>query len=49
VAFFGHNLVHMFERWAFPVLVVIFAIASVVIVSKAHTGAHAASPSRADS
>jgi NCS1 family nucleobase:cation symporter-1 len=43
VAFFGHNLVHMFERWAFPVLVVIFAIASVVIVSKAHTGAHAAS------
>ena len=43
VAFFGHNLVHMFERWAFPVLVVIFAIASVVIVSKAHTGAHVAS------
>jgi len=41
VAFFGHNLVHMFERWAFPVLVVIFAIASVVIVSKAHPGAHA--------
>ena len=40
VAFFGHNLVHMFERWAFPVLVVIFAIASVVIVSKAHPGAH---------
>src|SRR6266851_7703593 len=38
VAFFGHNLVHLFERWAFPVLVVIFAIASVVIVSKAHTG-----------
>jgi len=43
VAFFGHNLVHLFERWAFPVLVVIFAIASVVIVSKAHTGAHVAS------
>jgi len=42
VAFFGHNLVHMFERWAFPVLVVIFAIASVVIVSKSHPGAHVA-------
>jgi NCS1 family nucleobase:cation symporter-1 len=40
VAFFGHNLVHTFERWAFPFLVVIFAIASVVIVSKAHPGAH---------
>jgi NCS1 family nucleobase:cation symporter-1 len=43
VAFFGHNLVHTFERWAFPFLVVIFAIASVVIVSKAHPGAHAGS------
>ncbi len=35
VAFFGHNLVHMFERMAFPFLVVIFAIASVVIFTKA--------------
>jgi nucleobase:cation symporter-1, NCS1 family len=42
VAFFGHNLVHMFERVAFPFLVVVFAIASVVIVSKAHPGAHIA-------
>src|SRR5258708_12569336 len=41
VAFFGHNFVHMFERWAFPFLVVVFLIASVVIVSKAHPGAHA--------
>ena len=40
VAFFGHNLVHAFERLAFPVLVVIFAIASVVILSKSHPGAH---------
>jgi nucleobase:cation symporter-1, NCS1 family len=40
VAFFGHNLVHAFERWAFPVLVVIFAIAAAVIFSKAHYGAH---------
>ncbi len=42
VAFFGHNLVHAFERWAFPVLVVIFAIASVVILSKSHPGTHPA-------
>ncbi len=41
VAFFGYNLVHAFERWAFPVLVVIFLIASAVIVSsriRARTG-----------
>jgi nucleobase:cation symporter-1, NCS1 family len=43
VAFFGHNLVHTFERWAFPFLVVVFAIASVVIVSKSHPGTHVAS------
>jgi len=41
VAFFGHNLVHMFERLAFPVLVVVFLITSVAIVSKANPGAHA--------
>jgi nucleobase:cation symporter-1, NCS1 family len=39
VAFFGHNLVHVFERYAFPVLTIIFVIASVVILSKAHPGA----------
>jgi len=39
VAFFGYNLVHLFERYAFPVLAVIFVIASVVILSKAHPGA----------
>jgi NCS1 nucleoside transporter family len=43
VAFFGHNLVHVFERWSFPFLVVVFLIASVVIVSKAHPSAHLAS------
>jgi NCS1 family nucleobase:cation symporter-1 len=42
VAFFGHNLVHTFERWAFPLLAVIFAISSVVILAKAHPGAAAA-------
>ena len=36
VAFFGYNLVHLFERYAFPILTVIFLIASGVILSKAH-------------
>src|SRR6266487_2356734 len=41
VAFFGHNFVHIFERWSFPFLVVVFVIASIVIVSKANVGASA--------
>jgi NCS1 nucleoside transporter family len=40
VAFFGYNLVHAFERYAFPVLAVIFLITTVVILAKAHPGAH---------
>ena len=39
VAFFGHNLVHVFERYAFPILAIIFLIAAGVILSKAHPGA----------
>jgi len=39
VAFFGYNLVHVFERYAFPVLTIIFLIAAGVILSKAHPGA----------
>src|SRR6201987_1672250 len=34
VAFFGYNLVHLFERYAFPILTVIFLIAAGVILSK---------------
>ncbi len=41
LAFFGHNLVQAFERWAFPVLAVIFAITSVVILNNADLGAPA--------
>jgi len=40
IAFFGHNLVHAFERYAFPVLAVIFVITAVVILAKSHPGAH---------
>jgi NCS1 nucleoside transporter family len=39
VAFLGHNLIHVFERYAFPVLVIIFLIASVWTFSKAHPAA----------
>ncbi len=45
VAFLGHNLIHAFERYAFPVLVIIFLIASVWTLAKSHPGApHQAIP-----
>jgi len=39
VAFFGHNLLQMWERVAFPILAVIFIIGSIVAVGHADTGA----------
>ena len=30
IAFFGHNLVQLFERYAFPVLAIIFVVATIV-------------------
>ncbi|MFC5752616.1 purine-cytosine permease family protein [Actinomadura rugatobispora] len=41
IGFFGHNLVHTVERYAFPVLAVVFAVASFIILSKANFGAPA--------
>src|SRR6202035_4942385 len=38
IAFFGHNLVQAFERYAFPVLAIIFVIATSVIFTKARPG-----------
>src|SRR5689334_3071532 len=38
VAFLGHNFVHLFERVAFPVLVVIFVAGLVVILPRTNTG-----------
>jgi NCS1 nucleoside transporter family len=38
VAFLGYNLIHAFERYAFPILVIIFLIASAWTLSKAHPG-----------
>ncbi|MCO6008054.1 cytosine permease [Actinoallomurus purpureus] len=39
LAFFGHNLVHAFEKYALPVLAVVFAVTSVIILAKSHPGA----------
>jgi NCS1 nucleoside transporter family len=39
IAFFGYNLVHAFERYAFPVLAIIFLVATVWILAKSHPGA----------
>jgi purine-cytosine permease-like protein len=41
IAFFGHNLVHVFERYAFPLLAAAFLLASVIILGKATPGAAA--------
>jgi NCS1 family nucleobase:cation symporter-1 len=42
IAFFGHNLVHAFERYAFPVLGIIFLITTIVILAKSHPSFHPA-------
>jgi NCS1 nucleoside transporter family len=39
VAFFGHNLVQTFERFAGPVLLVVFIMSSVAVLGKAHPSA----------
>lgn len=36
VAFVGHNLVHYCQRLVFPVVTIVFAIATVVVFTKAH-------------
>jgi NCS1 nucleoside transporter family len=38
IAFFGHNLVHVFERYCFPALTIIFVITAIWVLSKAHPG-----------
>ncbi len=38
IAFFGHNLIQAFERYAFPVLAIIFLIATIIILGKSHPG-----------
>ncbi|HEV2345641.1 MAG TPA: cytosine permease [Actinocrinis sp.] len=38
IAYFGHNFIHTAERYTFPVLTVIFVVASIVILAKSHPG-----------
>ncbi len=37
LAFFGHNLIQVFEKYAAPVLTAIFVIGGIVILTKSHT------------
>ncbi|MHA6624538.1 purine-cytosine permease family protein [Pseudonocardia sichuanensis] len=39
IAFVGHNLVQAFERLAFPVLAVVFAIGAVIVLARSDPGA----------
>jgi nucleobase:cation symporter-1, NCS1 family len=39
IAFFGHNLVQTFERYAFPILAIIFLITSIIMLTKASPSA----------
>src|SRR5262249_3093521 len=38
VAFAGHNLVHEFEKYCFPFLLIVFGLSAIVILSQAHLG-----------
>jgi len=42
VATFGHNFIHLFERFALPLLGIVFIVATVFIFSNARVGAGAA-------
>lgn len=39
IAFFGHNLVHAFERLAFPLLALVFVVVSVILLGESHPAA----------
>ncbi|WP_232524942.1 purine-cytosine permease family protein [Nocardioides mangrovicus] len=39
LAFYGHNLVHAFERYALPVLALVFLIGAVIVFAKSDPGA----------
>jgi NCS1 nucleoside transporter family len=39
IAFIGHNLIHVWERYAFPVLGIIFLIAVICVFGKSHVNA----------
>jgi NCS1 nucleoside transporter family len=39
IATLGHNLIHVFERWAFPLLGIVFAVACIFIFRNGNYGA----------
>ena len=39
IAFFGHNLVHTFEKLAFPLLAVVFVAVAIVLFAESHPAA----------
>ena len=41
IAFIGHNLVQTVEKYLAPYLVVVFAVAAAIVLSKGHLSAHA--------
>jgi len=41
IATFGHNFIHLFERWALPLLGIVFAAATLFIFSHANRGVSA--------
>ncbi len=42
LAYFGHNLIQVFEKYAAPVLTLIFVVGGIIILTKSHPGAPAA-------
>ncbi len=38
IAYLGHNLVHAFERWTFPVLTVVFLVGAVIVLAHSDPG-----------
>jgi purine-cytosine permease-like protein len=41
IAFLGHNLIHVFERYAFPLLTIVFVVGGIIVFTKAHFSAPA--------
>jgi len=44
LAYFGHNLIQLFERYAAPVLTAIFVIGGILILTKAHVSSPGTGP-----
>jgi NCS1 nucleoside transporter family len=42
IAFLGHNLIHAFERWAFPILTIVFVVGGIIVFTKADFSMHVA-------